>query len=728
MNHGRGDAHRSASVYYEYALTGIVETDHQWSILRGNAAAASITGRERKRLPGLRLPELAAHESSAYLEQHLQLIAEQGIGQTSWQLRRDDGTEITVDCESIQVSDDLFIHIFDDVTLQRRAAAELESARAAAEAANRAKSAFLASISHEIRTPMNGILGLGQLALTTSLDAEQREYVEKMVQSGRTLLKVLNELLDYGKLESGKMRFELIDFNLDELLEELATVVAQVPPDSPLEVVFDIAPEVTRALVGDRLRIGQILTNLLSNALKFTLTGSVVLAVTAQPGDDEVIVRFSVSDTGIGMTECAMSRMFEPFSQAEEATTRRFGGTGLGLAIARELTAGLGGELFAESEPGVGTRMTVVVPFGMSRQAMNTGAAGAEVGSCFVVAERAATRQAVENLLEAEGIEIARSPSVADFVIADMADGPVGTAVNLPVARAVIAMGHERRELGPQFADGDLPIARVSRPLTPRSLRRVLRTLELVDEIEDLDSLVDVPLDFVGVSVLVVDDVEVNRLVLANLLRKAGIDVLEAADGPQVLEMLGSRADGPALVLMDVHMPNLDGLAATRSLRSSGLTLPIIGVSASASPEEEQACLDAGMNDFLPKPVDADELWGCLTRWITPKAQRYAHAQPVDAEQRFLGDKQALSRARKVFVDSHANDTQALTAAWLDGDMHRALHLAHRLKGAAAVVGADEVVSMAGELERGAQDSDVELSEVHAVLERLEVVLTRLCQ
>lgn len=598
----------AARAYFDYALSGILETDAKGRIGRANQAAARITGREPRALKNLGLDALLPVTGRAALDRHLQLLAEQGISHGEWDILRRDGEVVRIQLASVQVGDDHLLHVFDDVTAQRRAAAELEAARHAAEEANRAKSAFLANISHEVRTPLNGILGLARLALATELDARQRDYIEKIARSGDSLLRIINDLLDYAKFEAGAMEFERIEFPVAELIDELHAVAAARSPDPALEVVFHVAPDVPATLVGDRLRVAQCLANLLGNALKFTRQGrvSLELDVTARTADG-VELDFVVADTGIGMSPETLARLFQPFSQADAATTRRFGGTGLGLAIAREFARGMGGELSVESEAGRGSRFTLHLPFG--------------------------------------------------------------------VAAARIA------------------------PPAPSA------------------AFDDVPEEFRGLHVLVAEDNAVNQLVITDLLQLAGIRTTLAQDGREALELLADDALAPDLVLMDVHMPELDGLEATRRLRGAGFTRPIIGCSAGASKAETAACLDAGMNDVLPKPIDPDELWGVLTRWVPPRAAAPSPA-PEDATARFRGNTDALQKARTIFVACHADDASRLRE-YLAADNRKALaELAHALHGSSATIGAMGVAEIARELEsRGPADEAEELAPLIDALE-----------
>jgi PAS domain S-box-containing protein len=581
---------QAARVYFDYALTGILETDRDWRVLRANPAAASITGRDVKVLCGSRLQELAGPASVARLERHLNLLREQGISQAELRVARSDGREIVIELASIQVDDDHYGHVFDDVTEQRQATAEIERARIAAEESNRAKSDFLANVSHELRTPMNGIIGLSQLVLLTELDARQRDFIGKIARSGQNLLRIINDLLDAARLESGRMEFEHEPFLLAELLDELAAIRSQVPAGTPLELGFHLAPEVPACLLGDRLRLGQCLTNLLGNAIKFTAAGRVDLHVDVTGDNDAPTLRLCVADTGIGIPAEALARLFAPFSQADAATARRYGGSGLGLHISRELARGMGGDLQAESSVGSGSRFTLTLP------------------------------------LHAADAAGAKTPDAA--------------------------------------------------------------------------AASDVPREFRGRRILVAEDDRVNQLVITQWLARAGIATTVAQNGQEVLEQVAAAA--PDLLLMDVQMPGMDGLEATRRLRSLGYDLPIIGFSAGVSRAEQDACMAAGMHDFIAKPIDVDELWGCLTRWLHPVEGADAKPDEDTVEARFLHDGEALARARTVFFEDHGDDAVRLRALCAGGDTAAIGRLAHGLKGAAATLGLNELAAMAQELEAGA--------------------------
>lgn len=604
---GRRAEDRSVRLYFDYALTGILETDATGRIFRANPAAASITGRPPQLLIERKLVDLIDPASTARLARHLALLAEQGIGQAEFGIVRHDASRITVTLASVQIDEARFMHVFDDVTEQRRVEAEIRAARAAAEEANRTKDDFIANVSHEIRTPLNGIIGIGELALRGAENPQQQDYIEKILHSGRTLLRLVNDLLDTAKIEAGKIDFEAQPFALEALFADLADLRLQAEFEKYLDIRFDIAPDLPRRVLGDRLRFAQCLRNLLGNAIKFTDRGAVSLSFDGDGPDDAKRLRCLVRDTGIGISADVLERLFKPFSQADTSTTRRFGGTGLGLFITRELARGMGGELTAASAPGE--------------------------GSCFTLS-----------------LPLRPAPDAPD---------------ELPVMAAA-----------------------------------------------------DIPREFAGLCVLLAEDNPINQTVASHWLSRAGIHCLLATDGAQVLRQLADAATAPALILMDAQMPGMDGLEATRRLREQGYTLPIVGLSAGVSSREQEACLAAGMSDFLGKPIDLDELWGCLTRWLPPAA---APARAVDTvEQRFLGEAGLLVRARRAFVESHADDAVHLKEALAADDVMSARRRAHALRGAAATLGLEALAQAATEFERLLDKSHEEIAgRAGALHERL---------
>lgn len=732
------DYDRIAKAYFDYALVGIIETDAQWRITKANQAAANISGRDLGALLGSRFDHLQGREDDHRAQRHLNLLLEQGIGQTEWRLGTAgaDGEAPIIEVASIQVSEALFVHVIDDVTSQRTARRSIEQARDAAEQANRVKGEFMARMSHEMRTPLNGILGLSGLLASTPLNDEQRDYARKITKSGQFLLSIINDLLDFAKIEAGQMQLESMDFPLSELIDDLASMSAQLNQDKGLDIAFHVDGSVPVRMKGDRLRLTQCLNNLISNAIKFTHEGNVELSCYAEPdahGDDQVV--FIVSDTGVGIEPDFLKRLFQPFSQADAGISRKFGGSGLGLAITRELVGRMGGGLSVESTPGHGSRFRLSVPCGHPEPAAPPLPVG-DQGMALVLGRREATLRNIEYMLTGEGWDAhphQRRPRqlkfVPDLIVADMAIRNQDRAAwlgwlmqqRLDTPMVIIeGAGLTAADDAALRRRGHFAVLR--RPVTPNALRQAIDAARSDTRPDTVISPTDdTPQEFAGRRVMVVEDNAINQLVLGNLLRRGRVDTRLCNGGAEALAMLDTSATPPDLILMDVHMPDVDGLEATRQIRQRGLDVAIIGVSAGASAEEVQRCLDAGMVDFLPKPIDPDELWGCLTRWLPPAGSQGAFGQEA-AEQRFLDDAEALARARALFIELHGGDGALLRAQAAEAD-HRALAMTlHSLKGAAATIGAEALAHRALAFEKMLDDAP-RPSDIDARISELEQLL-----
>jgi PAS domain S-box-containing protein len=612
--------------------------------------------------------EAAAH--------YLKAAYEKGFQRFQWLHVAADGSpipcEITLVRMMLQGKPAIFGNIH-DVGELKKAEAQLRQARAAAEAASKAKGDFLANMSHEIRTPMNAILGLAHLALKTDLTPRQRDYLDKIHAAGTSLLGIVNDILDFSKIEAGRLELESVPFDLDDVLDNLAGLISvKAHEKETVEVLFRTDPEVPRALVGDPLRLGQVLINLAGNAVKFTESGDILVTTELIRGDaDRARIRFSVRDTGIGLTDEQTARLFEAFSQADTSTTRRFGGTGLGLAISKRLVGMMGGEIGVKSAPGRGSTFSFTADFGRAgEKGLRRYDAPAELKKMrvLVVDDNPTSRVILQEMLESFSFAVTTAASGAagvaefenpqhgcpyDLVVMDWKmpemDGieaarriKAGAVRRPPPVILVTAYGREdilsRAEA--VGLDGVL-LKPVSASLMFDTLMELFGRRRPLAAAGAADLATSAAERLAGSRVLLVEDNEINQQVALEILKGAGLEVVLAVNGREAFERV-TRESFDA-VLMDVQMPVMDGYAATNQIRKwecgrrnsegeSGKAeggrrkqamppIPIIAMTANAMSGDSAKSLAAGMNDHITKPIDPDTLFETLARWIARHAR-----------------------------------------------------------------------------------------------------------
>ncbi len=532
---------------------------------------------------------------------------------------------------------------------------DLEAARSAALAEALSKAQFLANMSHEIRTPMNGILGMSELLVRTNLDAEQAQMASTIQASADALLAVLNDILDYSKIEAGKLELEVADFDVWQTIDDCAGLLHSAADQKGVELLTFVDPRLLRCHRGDAARIRQVVLNFVSNAVKFTIEGEVVLSADLVEEDEtSQVLRLSVRDTGVGISEQALSKLFMPFAQADASTTRRFGGTGLGLVICRRLVELMHGKIEVQSTIGKGSTFafSLRLPKGDLTNARK-GATDVDLSghAVLIVDDNETNRQLMVLQLAPTniGMDVASNAISAIEVLRNAARR--GT----PFTMAILDMAMPGID-GMQLAEAirndplipALPVSLASslgtRPGLAemaaadvfRWLNKPLASGRLLQVVQDMASLrsgtaaqrpTKAPVDSVpsplangGVAeelrVLVAEDNEINRRVLAGMLRRIGCEVVFAVDGREAVQLVTQREYG--LVLMDCQMPEMDGFEAARAIRRGGgrfADLPIVALTANVLPSDREACLAAGMNDFLAKPVKLDVLRAAIQRW-----------------------------------------------------------------------------------------------------------------
>src|SRR5262245_32546387 len=775
----------------ELAPDGLMVVDESGTIRLANARCETLFGHSRDQLVGQAVETLVPLDvrpgHSRLREGFNRAPAARSMG-ANLELRgvRRDGSEFPVEIglsplpargsEGAQVAVSIR-----DVTERREQEHALKLAKAKAEEATETKSMFLANMSHEIRTPMNAILNMTGFALEANLPPKPHQFVSVAHSSARNLLGILNDSLDFSKIEADRLVLESAPFSLRDVLEEVTDTFRSVVIQKHVELITHALPTVPDRLRGDALRFRQVLTNLISNAFKFTDTGEVLVKVEAvESGDQqvpgEVFIRVSVSDTGIGISPEQLARLFQSFSQADSSTTRKYGGTGLGLVISRRLARLMGGDLTVESTPGRGTTFFFTAHLGVEAQSEGrTRVAPPDVAArpVLVVEDTATSRELLETLL--------RSWSISPVCVATAEEGlallerrnrkegidPFGLVVldwMLPGINGLEAAARIRARKETER----LPIVLISayagkeeearcaelgvnvflpKPITASSLFDAVVQAQGV-RVHVASRALDVPLEReFDARVLLAEDNDANQMVAAEILGRLGIELEIANNGRQALEMLHAAPDRYAVVLMDVQMPEMDGLTATRAIRSDPTLrhLPVLAMTANAMKSDLDACVDAGMNDHITKPIERKALLETLRRWLPARQGASASVAPTRPAVASVADQhlkldgidvagslerlglefETFRRMLIRFADGQGAVLDALRTAVASRDSAGAAKHAHAIAGASGNLGADGLRAAAKALERAGREGRTDLEHLLSDVDASAAVVLR---
>ena len=776
-------------IVFEQSGLGMMVVDSDGVIVESNAAFRGILGYDRERVEGAALAELIHQDDAPGFLKLFEKLRGAEIGHLLLDCRficnekRMHWLHLSMTRIAVSAAASYVLGMVEDVTRVKEMQADLKRSKESAEESTKIKSEFLANMSHEIRTPIHTIIGMQELLEETSLDDEQKEYSSQIGFAADVLLNLVNNILDFSKIEAGKLNLDIIDFNISAMIEETVDLVSLEAHRKGIEMVTWVGPSLPADFRGDPHRIRQIITNLIKNAVKFTESGEILLTVKPiEEVNGRVVVRFAVKDTGIGIPEDKKDRLFQSFSQVDSSTTRRFGGTGLGLTISKNLTRIMNGRIGLKSKAGQGSTFWFSLPLAPAGNRGDTaGGPAPELRGIrvLIVDDNVTVQKALHSYLSYWNCraEYAENGRVALQKLKDAVDTDRRFDVALVDAQLPGIDGWQLASeissdktinylklvlLTPTGKSGDEAKmkllhwfdAYLNKPVRLTQLREALSriTSQAIDlEAVEVDEIPKEPLAKAKLEkpfrILLAEDHVVNQELFRTILEKLGYSISVAADGMEAVALATENTFD--LIFMDVQMPRMNGLEAARALRSQNCRAPIVAVTANATKEEMQRCLEAGMNDFIGKPFKKKDLLPVLERWTrrdddpegTPgleggpsrqaqpgreaqrereaPPEREAETEPAAASERaagspeifdfeaavetFLGDEEAVRSVLEAFAEKLTTDVDQLKAAHEKADTDALSKVAHSIKGGALNLEAKRLGAAAAALEQAAK-------------------------
>jgi len=728
-------------------MIGLIDRDYQYVLL--NASYEVAFGKKESELIGKNIEALFGSEMKEQLEPRLERCFNgETIVFEAWYNYPEIGERFMSVHYTPWVQDDFIEHVVvsgRDITRLKRAEEQLNLARAEAEEANKAKSEFLARMSHEIRTPLNAIIGLTHLVIQTNLSNKQYEYLNKITTSSQSLLSVINDILDFSKIEAGKLTIEHVNFDLDDVLEKISSILSIKAHKKGLELIFEIAPDVPNLLLGDPLRLGQVLTNLTNNAIKFTDHGEVIIRIQSQKSDapDKVVLEFSVIDTGIGMSQIQIKKLFKSFSQADRYITRKYGGTGLGLSICKGLIEIMGGSIDVQSTFGKGSAFSFNCPFDV-QLLQNVPEQNKDETSdihILLVDDNKASRMVFKSTLLSFSFRVteAGSGQEALHILLSNHNDPFSLVLvdwkmpgmdGIELIRRIRTLSKYREipsilmvtALRDDSVIKDIKSAGIdavlSKPIKPSALLdSIMSSLNKIELHAIIESKIEPQFKDryqLSGNILLVEDNSINQEVADELLRYCGFNVQIANHGKQALDFYTGQSLNIDAILMDIQMPVMDGYEATKQIRqhesaNSLKSVPIIAMTAHAMIGEKERCLSAGMNDYTTKPIDPDILIQTLCRWIPHLKNKkyqtviieknlyrsiktsYSGLNIADGLSRVSNQEKIYLAILKTFIRDFSDCASQIINLYENGLFEQMKRTVHNLKGVSGNIGARHV-------------------------------------